>query len=71
MSQLTLQEINISFLSKPDDYEAKDSAIIVEMCVINSYNKLEQKKYYLKGMGAEAAFSIFKDIIEGENKKDE
>ena len=71
MSQLTLQEINISFLSKPNDYEAKDSAMLVEMSVINSYNKLEQKKYYLKGIGAEAAFSIFKDVIEGENKKDE
>ena len=68
---MTLQQINISLISEHTDYECKNTHMIVETSWINSQNELEQNKFYLKGIDAEAAFSIFKDIILREEDKDE
>ena len=67
---MTLQQINISLISEPTDYECKSTHMIVETSWINSQNELEQSKFYLIGIDAEAAFSMFKDIILREEDKD-
>lgn len=67
---MTLQQINISLISEPTDCECKNTHMIVETSWINSQNKLEQNKFYLKGIDAETAFSMFKDIILREEDKD-